>query len=940
MVNDKTIAVLRRLGVTRDSDATSIVYAKLIKAFEQDPREAKFINAELEALPAMRDAAIAYAKKHYKLAIDPNTNQPLIKQEWDPNTLSWRITLKIADQPAHLAGRDVVINVQSRAANNFISPQQIIVAVDSKFQAAEKFFRGFIAYQEALSAIKSEFEREVEVLCAQFDTICKEQGRRKAIRKINKMQRRCIAKLSQAIYRAVKNDFAYNPNKKEMLAARAALKKCEVEMMSYTQRPELIHIYFQDGKDPSQLRCLLNVNETISDVSSDKRDDFVNDDPANYIKVTNQCIFLDRGAAVGAGYEYNARLGVSETFYRSASATILPEGADVDDNDEDEEDLDEDADEDLEEDEADETIAPARVAPMAEEETAPLDVIARQKAATRKILLRMLKEQLLVSFAKRNEHGQLVPIDLQKILVYLSMSTFLSPTHFVTGNELKQMKDIRAGFEDLDDKELPLEPHELDEITKAILTANPDLTARQVDLRKSKIIPRLSFFNAPVSVIIPKGRFIKIYMPIGWADVWNKYNREHNSAGLRLHRRNIKEFIIANEADKLKRLDIEALFGTSIDHDTNWKKMRALLGNGNVAEIHRKVKGFTPEIQKELITIILAYTRIQDYAHKFDRANANDRVASGYMVVAASVFVMNYTMGIPDHVTCKSGKDRTGLFCLLREALLDADNNEKLIENICNALRYSSAQTLNAMNVPGCVGVQIPSTILTGLKEVFGEKFSGVDRIRKILSEQQSKMVGSMGKAAYNKYGKRAIAALAKGATDPKAEPLLIRVPAQESSRRFVVVPEPVKAEPVKEVPPPLARAASSGLSVAAPPGFSADLSQHVVAPPGFTEPASPVAAPAPPTATASGVTSARPQRPPPRESRTLPEHVKMMGFPDKAPSVRKLVAQFEEGRAAKPAEARRRFSEGDAGRTRRRPRRHSDEPRSPGRRPTPPSTP
>lgn len=783
----KTKTLLANLGINPDNDTQSILYAKITTALKSDPHDAKTINAELAALPALRDAALAEATKRYKLAVDPKNKKPIINESWDPNTLSWNFVLKIAADDPQFANREIKISVHNRAANNSLTPTQFNEAFEDKFLAAKTFYPQNKLYQQKILDLKAKFSKDIA-------TVSKELLREPIdlkilVKKFNLIQQEFVANLAQAIYRATKDDQNYNPNIQEILTARDMLKRAEVEMLSMQPRPILMNIYFQDGVKPGRLQALLNIVEPLSDVSCDLRDEFINDKPANYSKVTNTIFYFDSNN--------NHTPGVSESFYRSSSLTLLRRGADVDDDD-----LVEDEDE---EDLAEPAYAPLTPTPPKRVNTQK-DLLEQQTQMLRKIIIGLYKDKLIKLYGQQSIINTKQPLH-----VYLSLNTLLSPTltkksgkivskaipavagTFGIGNELEQLKAMRTLFDELDDQEINLSRDEQTEIAATISKVNPAVTLDRAlkDINAIKLQPRLAYFNVSVvKLLTMRGKQIHI----GVLDRTD-YNTIHNEAGMKLHRRNIRDFIGAQfrtSSDTMPILELDGLFDEKIDH-TNWKKLRPLFIDRNGKLKTESLKQFDPSVRNKLQNIIMSYIRLQDYIYGktslYDYLNPrkifstsdidtdNNRITNGYMTAAASLFVMNHEMGIQNHITCKSGKDRTGLFGIIREALLDADSDVKLIENICNSLQHSSALTLNAMNVPGAKALQVDADILNGLKEIFGKKLIDASRIKEILESQKGRLVGGVGKKAY-KIGAAARDLVKQQApTDSSAEPIEIEKP-------------------------------------------------------------------------------------------------------------------------------------------------------------------
>jgi hypothetical protein len=819
MYNKETAELLRLLGVTAHNKKTGRLFEKIKAALERDPRPATVINAQLAALPDMADAAIEYAATHYPLEVDPSTNKPKVSYEWDPYTLSWVLQLQVAKDTTHaLNGRPIIIRLQSPAANNDFSPKNIQDYFNSKFEAAQQFYPDDKIYQTRLQKLKQEFEQEyIKPLCAKFYTERENIGLQTILKThVTSLMHALIAELSRELYRAAsKSSTTYEPNFEELASARNALQQCSIELLSHTKRPIHMHFYYQECVEPNKVQALLNVVEPLNDVSSDKRDEFINNLPANLFKITNT-IFKVKHNPDSSKNHYSFLPDTTETFYRSASDTVLQQGSEVDDTD----DLD--------------LIVESK---PYEDIAQPKDTITQQRAMFRKLLLQIYKEQLVALYASSDIDEFIVSTPAY---VNLSIETLLSPTFhkefmaakllakagksakgtFITGNELAQLQELLtcllgdASNPPLDNQGIVLNSAERAEIVAAIAAVNPVVAANAAQpLQFIPVIPHFAFFNVPVGKAFNIGRLAQV--PIAMLD-FNEFNKSYNSMGLKLYRRNILHFISSNEPNTAIKAALCDLFqddgahisGKVLDYNEKsaWKNIKACLGNGDIVKIRGLVAKFAPEIQEKLVTIVLNYTRVQDFHHQTATYNNdNTGIANGYMLAAASLFVLSTTLGATQ-VTCKSGKDRTGLFCLLREALLDADNDSKLIENICNAIRYSSAQTINAMNVPGCFGLQVPDDILDGLKELFGEKFTGADRIKQLLNAQQSKNVGALGKAAFSNTGLKALKNLA-GANQSKTIPIRIEMPkfnAVALQVEATTAPEPLVpvSGPAKPTPP------------------------------------------------------------------------------------------------------------------------------------------
>lgn len=794
MYNEETIKLLENIGVSENDDKTRQVFYALIKHYGQDRRNAKLINEELKALRTIAQTAINIAKDRYSLKKDPNTHEPIFKYSWNPNTLSWTIEadiLKAKDD--RVSGRHLTININQRAANNNLNPDDIKRMFNSKFEATQALLPP--ADQSKLNEIRKRLQNELHALCARFAETIKTDvnGIDEILKDIKKLQRKTIMQLAVATVQSGSTIENYNPTVKEIIDASQRIRQSEINMISSRKRPVLMHVYFQDNVNPKQLQCLVNLAEPLNDACSDYRDKFKNDMPANYFRTTNQVVYLDQKAAAKPGEIGGiiARSGALEEFYRSASLTELKKIDDTDDVDV------------LEQNEDDDAVLTRQESSKTVVNT-DSSALERQKIVLRKILIDLAKNQIISLFVD-SKPGESPLLHDKTLDVKLSVDTLLSPTMqkkhgeviaqaskssslrfllgntrhetitkaatgtLVVGNERLQLEEMLKCFSSMNMQELVLNENERQEIYLAIKNARPDIKDISVhSIRHLKLKSRVSYLNIPVN---------KAFNMFGRQVASNlldfgSYNNEYNKYGLVQHRKNIVDFINEVEPDKIKTIAILEIFeNTTLDHARDWNKIRLLLGGGNKDKIKTLTSKFNPRHQEKMQDLILAYTRINDYLFSKksfyqylsefinntklliaqpDQKQFNARIAQGYMIATSSLFVMNKIMEIPNQLTCKSGKDRTGLFCLLREALLDSENDAKLIDNICNALKYSSAQALNEMNNPGCRGLQIDADILSGLKELFGTHFTGVERIEAILRENRTRAVGALGKANYN----------------------------------------------------------------------------------------------------------------------------------------------------------------------------------------------
>ncbi len=725
------------------------------------------INNELRSLEYLKKQAIETAHKTYPLLLDPVTRQPKATVTFNQYTLAWDVELTIDPKANHrLKGRPVKISLLHRSANNNFAPPDIEKMFRLKVESALSFYPTdpqFISTIRTLagnldpnvlahaSSKVSTFADEIKLLCRQYNNFVKavkdhnNQAIDKYFESIIDIHDRLLTRLAVELVRKQKNNKLYNPNSIQIHEAKELIKQREIELISKQPRPVIMHAYFQESSKPKIIKAILVTCEPLSDVSSDLRT-LPDDQLSNYWKVTNRSLqFNAYNKPDGSGQIYKLTPGTSivDLFYRSASVAELIDPV-----------LDEEAsakNKDLEakdEDEDDQLV----ISDMSAE-----SLVKKEVTVLKKMFINMAKDQLIAKLLATNSNtlNQISPKDL---LVKIHFNTVLTPivsrkfseslaayagknllglgNTLLKGNELEQLMSMMICFEDIESLDLKFSQYDINEIKQVLIANKFKVDAEKLNWFASITIkPRVSYSNVSVNKD-------PIFGLPGTALDFNNFNKQYNLSGMAKIVRNIEEFIDENYHMDSKTNNIHMvlrnLFRNTITADKNqWPALRN--------ELAKMANDFGEPIK----TIITHYIRINNHLNGISIDSHNSQIANAYMVAAADIFMLNRLLGFKVHLTCKSGKDRTGLVSLLREALIDASNNDMLIENICNALKYSTARTMNEFNVPGGKGLQIDNDILDGLKELFGERFKGQEKINAILTAQRSREVSALSRRFY-----------------------------------------------------------------------------------------------------------------------------------------------------------------------------------------------
>lgn len=356
-----------------------------------------------------------------------------------------------------------------------------------------------------------------------------------------------------------------------------------------------------------------------------------------------------------------------------------------------------------------------------------------QNLACQKIINDILKKQAVnksytIKFAPTTLLSALINKEHGQKLALLSKN--LAGT-FVEGNEMEQLISIEKAFDGLDKiKNIKLSDKNIEYIITEVTNKNLGFNTSQLKqkLKQANIKQVHHAFNIPVNKIGST--------PMERLDLL-RFSYNYNSRNTQKLTVNMREYL--NE-HKIQHKELDLLLQTKITQK-NWPELKqqykALIFNTKDIKLNDK-----------LTRMVDSFVRFQDHI-QFIPSN-NSRVTNGFMA-GLYLFELNQLLGFTNHVTCKSGKDRTGLFVMLYQALADGDKQE-LLDNLAQAIKFSSAKDLNERNAPGCRGIQIDNDILDGLREIYGTNLKALPQsIEQLLKQQYSRPVGSMHKSVYKK---------------------------------------------------------------------------------------------------------------------------------------------------------------------------------------------
>jgi hypothetical protein len=494
-----------------------------------------------------------------------------------------------------------------------------------------------------------------------------------------------ICALAAELARADKGNYDYNPSTKMISDSIEILKERENSLLSFIRRPILINCYPQETLDAAKSQWLINVNTPKSDISSASRN-LSQLMISNWWRVQNKTVNLETTARECKVVAFSLK----DEFDRSSSLAQLSQ------------------------DEIDRK---------------------RELETLRRIIIQDASDMLIEGINSSTFKN--IP---QKLMVKTAYITLLSPfidkstgqsikdftpesahAKTIIENEKAQLDSLQACLAAMEGVTLSFTPKDIEHILKH--------TGGKINEEQLQAI-RIGQKNFSGNFVVNKflGQNMELY------DLWSNHNRKYNNTGLKKLHEHIRNFI-DEYADGKHALDLKGFFDSALT-ESKWEDVKAIL--------EQKKLRIPPGKLHDLITL---YISIQDHWHSTSN-KSNSRIVNSF-IAAANECEIAEILGFKSRITCKSGKDRTGLFIALKEALLSDD--QLLIQNTCNALKFFAGKDMNQRNIIGCRGMQISASILNGLYEINGHKLDGYpSEIQDLIHQQLLDRIGKLGKAVYD----------------------------------------------------------------------------------------------------------------------------------------------------------------------------------------------
>lgn len=673
--------------------------AEIIRELQQSMLMAT--QAKNDALKFLTEHGLKYEKDH--------TGQPAFKYSWDQHFMCQVIRLKIAGPSTAKAedehnmsytGRTIEIKVLTSSANNNLNANDMLHVFESKYNAAISLLGKNKDLAEAgnLVAIRTKFLKKLNALPQNFAA----DHLQRTIKQNIALQREFIVELAAALIKAEKNDSNYAPNKKEIKAKIVQLRAQENVNVSNKPRDIIINCYPQQA-EKNEYPWIINANYPQSNMSATIRT-LKKKILSNWWHVKNHLVVFDDKNDVAKEY--------TEEFDRSSS-----------------------------------------LAQLAEKEHP--DKANLELATIKNVLLQKAREQLI----RRLNNGEPIPNNI--LPINFAAVTLLSPIGskknrrliakllkplrdtLIVGNEQEQLDSTRRALNAVSGQDLKFSPDDIKYIFAHVSPAklealNLNTAAFKAKLENLAVKPDVHYLNFPVNKIGP--------LPMERLD-WRGYNKQYNAEGMRKLQDNIITYMdeffnsTPHTHDSVVIDNIQYLLKQEVSRK-NWRQIK------NELEQYVLAQGKIPETLKE---VLRAYIVIQEHLQDTTKTK-NSRVSNAYMVAVMACH-LNSLIGFESLLTCKSGKDRTGLLSVLKEIFLNRNTDlidKNLIANIQRGIRLGASKDLNQNNTPGGRGLQVDYNILHNLVEFFGIKLIGSAKmIGSLIKTQRSRQVGSIPKAVY-----------------------------------------------------------------------------------------------------------------------------------------------------------------------------------------------
>lgn len=158
-----------------------------------------------------------------------------------------------------------------------------------------------------------------------------------------------------------------------------------------------------------------------------------------------------------------------------------------------------------------------------------------------------------------------------------------------------------------------------------------------------------------------------------------------------------------------------------------------------------------PKVRDEVNKALRLYIEIRDFINLHAQwspkrtSEAQDSLTMTSIFAAQKALQLANLLGMEPHIFCKSGKDRTGLFIAILEAIC-AENDENFDINLYNALHLAGAITAIPVENGGGRVLQISYELFDGLKTFNGIELQHVDQIKELIKGWEARIAGKIGR--------------------------------------------------------------------------------------------------------------------------------------------------------------------------------------------------
>lgn len=760
--NTETIKLLKKLGLeygTVDSETRQIYLNFLYLNSHPINRPAAAINAELKQMLIMEEQAKQQAAEF--LASHGLTATEFVRS-WNKYFMCMELKCKINGSPIvtevnqylTYEAREIQIRVMHTSSNNNFNPADVRKMFDIKKRAALALNPNINTTFDDLELLLDNPDKKSKSIIGNFGipTLAT------TIASVVEIERKLLCRLAVELIRYEYQAFDYNPSQDLIEHKIMAIINTEKAMISrFNRRAIKIVAYPQETREREKYtQWMLTTNIPKSDISSDDRGLEVHRVPNAWSVTQYACKIKDdtllsvakhadvyRSASVAQLHEGKIHRGAVSDEYKNLCNLIIQTA-----RDELIERINNGEKIEWTEDFLIKTAYITLLTPLLDKDTSSKSVIVRKAGGK-------LKETL------------------------------------ITGNEDEQLHSLRIALKIIKDNSLTFTPLDTEYIISHI---RPEIKA-PADFKSkiSKIVIKHQFFYSNFTVNTLKG------FDLGKVKDCVKNNESHNSEGLAFLEQHLHSFF----ADK--HIDFYALINHGSGDKKEWPEIKRTLSQLLIGHM-----------DDDAHKILNLYIQLGDYFESQKDRNFNfSNVVSNILSKPAgnSTIVESYfaamieqqiaaLLGFNIRTTCKSGKDRTGLFLAILEA--SAGPPEKFRINLCRALKYSDVKELIEQNRPGCRGIQVDSDVMDGLRQYFGVPLEGPPgEVKRLLELWESRSVGSIPKKVYKNIHYAVAEHVKHNPTTPGGLPKIISPPASNPNlgKKPIVPPRTYLREKKPEAP-------------------------------------------------------------------------------------------------------------------------------------------